>query len=124
MDAAQRFFRQAHVVAGQAPERVTTDGHSSYLRAIRETFGEHIEHRCSRYLNNRIEQGHRAIKQRYYPMRGFGSFEAAARFCQAFDELRQYERYGRTRSGKGSLAERRQQFVAGTAALQVLLLIA
>ena len=29
MDAAQRFFQQARVVAGQAPERVTTDGHPS-----------------------------------------------------------------------------------------------
>jgi transposase-like protein len=32
MDAAERFFRQARVVAGQASERVTTDGHSSYPR--------------------------------------------------------------------------------------------
>ena len=32
------------------------------------------------------------IKQRYYPMLGFGSFESAARFCMAFDELRQYFR--------------------------------
>jgi len=31
MDAAQRFFRQAQVVAGQAPERVTTDGHSAMV---------------------------------------------------------------------------------------------
>jgi len=88
MDAAQRFFRQAQVVAGQAPERVTTDGHSAYPRAICEVLGEAVEHRCNQYLNNRIEQDHRAIKQRYYPMRGFGAFEAAARFCRAFDELR------------------------------------
>jgi transposase-like protein len=39
MDAAQRFFRQARVIAGQAPERVTTDGHTSYPRAIREMWG-------------------------------------------------------------------------------------
>ncbi len=30
-------------------------------------------HRTSRYMNNRIKQDHRGIKQRYYPMRGFGS---------------------------------------------------
>jgi putative transposase len=35
MDAAQRFFQQARVVAGQAPERVTTDGHTSYPRHSR-----------------------------------------------------------------------------------------
>ena len=39
MHAAQRFFRQARVVAGQAPARVTTDGHSAYPRAIRESLG-------------------------------------------------------------------------------------
>ena len=39
-----------------------------------------------------MEQDHRAVKQRYYPMRGFGSFESASRFCTAFDELRQYFR--------------------------------
>ena len=32
------------------------------------------------------------IKQRYYPMRGFGSFASAARFCSAFEEQRQYFR--------------------------------
>jgi putative transposase len=120
MDAAQRFFRQARAVVGQPPERVTTDGHTAYPRAIRETLGEHVEHRCNQYLNNRIEQDHRGIKQRYYPMRGFGSFEAAARFCRAFEELRQFEWYRRTKTG--SLAERRQRFVAGTTSLQAMLL--
>jgi hypothetical protein len=55
-------------------------------------------------------------------MRGFGSLEAAARFCQAFDEVRQFEHYRRTRTGAGSLAERRHLFMAGTAALQAMLL--
>jgi len=121
MDAAQRFFRQARVVAGQAPERVTTDGHSAYPRAIRETLGEAVEHRCNQYLNNRMEQDHRGIKQRAYPMRRFGNFAAAARFWRAFEELRQFERHRRTRAETGSLAERRQRFVAGTAALQAML---
>jgi putative transposase len=118
MDAAQRFFQQAQEVAGQAPERVTTDGHTSYPRAIRETLDEAVEHRCNQYLNNRLEQDHRGIKQRYYPMRGFGTFESAARFCRAFDELRHFERYRRARAETGSLAERRQQFINGVAALQ------
>jgi putative transposase len=122
MDAAQRFFCQARVVSEQVPERVTTDGHTSYPRAIREALGEQVEHRCNRYLNNRLEQDHRGIKQRYYPMRGFGSFAAAARFCRAFDELRHFGRYRRTRAEAGSLAERRQQFVTGTAALRAMLL--
>ena len=71
---------------------MTTDGHDSYPRAIRETLGEEVRHRCNPYVNNRIEQDHRSIKQRYYPMCGFGAFDAAARFCRAFDEQRHYFR--------------------------------
>ena len=39
-----------------------------------------------------MEQNHRGIKQRYYPMLGFAKFESASRFCSAFDELRNYLR--------------------------------
>jgi putative transposase len=53
--AAQRFFAAALEVAGQAPTQVTTDGHDSYPRAIRETLGDGVLHRTSRYKNNRIE---------------------------------------------------------------------
>jgi putative transposase len=33
--------------------------------------GPKVKHRCNAYLNRRIEQDHRGIKQRYYPMLGF-----------------------------------------------------
>jgi transposase-like protein len=81
MEAAQRFFKRAVAVVGAVPDQVTTDGHTSYPRAIRETMGSHVQHRTSKYLNNRLEQDHRGIKQRYYPMRGLGTVEAAERFC-------------------------------------------
>jgi len=110
LDAAQRFFGQALDAAGRAPQRVTTDGHDAYPRAIRETLGVGTTHRTSRYKNNRIEQDHRGIKQRYYPMRGFGAFDSAARFCPAFAEQRQYFRPV-ARSGESvSLGERRRMF--------------
>ena len=86
MAAAQRCFAQAVASAGGAPEQVTTDGHDAYPRALRETLGPGVRHRTSRDKNNRIEQDHRGVKQRYYPMRGFGSFIAAARFCAGFEE--------------------------------------
>ena len=47
MDSARRFFKGALEIAEQAPEKVTTDGHDSYPRAIRETLGEEVLHRCS-----------------------------------------------------------------------------
>ncbi len=42
-------------------------------RAVRETLGPDVQHGASRSMNNRIEQDHRGIKQRYDPMRGLGS---------------------------------------------------
>jgi transposase-like protein len=72
MEAAQQFFKRALAVVGHALERVTTDGHTSYPRAVRETLGDQVLHRTNKYLNNRLEQDHRGIKQRYYPMHGFG----------------------------------------------------
>jgi len=62
------------------------------------------------YLNNLIEQDHRGIKQRYYPMRGFGSFTSAARFCRAFDEVRQFFRFRTTIRQPVSLAQQRDLF--------------
>ena len=64
MEAAKRFFKQTIETVGHAPERVTTDGHDSYPRAIREILGTQVIHRCNSYLNNRVEQDHRGIKQR------------------------------------------------------------
>ena len=86
--AAKAFFKQAVGTVGHKPERVTTDKHAAYPRATRHSLGRQVLHRTSQYLNNRIEQDHRAVKQRYYPMRGFSSFAGATRFCSAFDELR------------------------------------
>ena len=115
--AAQHFFRGARAVVGHAPDRVTTDGHDAYPRAIRKTLGRKVVHRRNRYLNNRLEQDHRGIKQRYYPLRGFGSFEAAARFCTAHDELRDYFRSRKTTGEAVSLADRRHAFRDRWAAL-------
>lgn len=39
MEAAQQFFKQALAIVGHAPEQVTTDGHTSYPRAIRAHAG-------------------------------------------------------------------------------------
>jgi transposase-like protein len=93
LEAAKRYFAQSVKVVGHGPERVTTDGHDAYPRAIRETLGAEVIHRCSRYKNNVMEQDHRGIKGRYRPMRGFGSVMGAARFCAAYEEVRDYFRY-------------------------------
>ena len=48
--AAKAFFQSAKTVADVTPDRVTTDGHDSYPRAIRTKLGEGVKHRTSRYL--------------------------------------------------------------------------
>jgi len=55
---------------------------------IRKVLGEKVEHRTNQYLNNALEQDHRAIKQRYRVMLNFKSENSADSFCQAFDEQR------------------------------------
>ena len=88
MAAAKAFFRSAKSVTGVVPDKVTTDGHGSYPRAICSTLGRHVEHRTSAYKNNRLEQDHRGVKGRTRCMRGFKSFASAERFCRSYDEFR------------------------------------
>jgi putative transposase len=88
MAAAKAFIESAKMVTGVTPERVTTDGHDSYPRAIRTTLGAGAQHRDSQYLNNRLEQDHRGVRGRYDPMRGFKCPRSAGEFCRAYDELR------------------------------------
>jgi putative transposase len=107
MAAAQAFFRSARSVTGLAPDRVTTDGHGSYPRAIRATLGRRVAHRTSAYKNNRLEQDHRGVKGRIRCMRGFKSFASAERFCRTYDELRNFLRL-HTHHNQHVPAERRR----------------
>jgi len=88
MAAPMAFFQSAKTVTDVIPNRVTTDDHDSYPRAIRTTLGAGLQHRDSQYLNNRLEQDHRGIKGRYQPMRGFQCPRSADRFCRGYDEMR------------------------------------
>jgi transposase-like protein len=124
MEAAKRFFAKALDVVGHTPEKVTTDGHDAYPRAIRETLGGGVVHWCSRYMNNRIEQDHRGIKGRYHPMRGFGSFVSAARFCSAYDEVRDLFRHRTKLNEVVPLRVQREQFRARLAGLRGMLNVA
>ena len=108
--AARRFLRRLLDIAAQKPLRLTTDKHPAYTKAIRWIVGRKAWHRHNQYLNNRMEQNHRHIKQRYYPMLGFGKFESASRFCTAFDELRNYLRIQRVQGNRVTASERREIF--------------
>jgi putative transposase len=108
--AARRFLRRLLDIADKKPLRLTTDKHPAYSKAIRWIIGCKVTHRHNQYLNNRIEQDHRHIKQRYYPMLGFKQFESASRFCTAFDELRNYLKVRTIGGEKVSATDIRQIF--------------
>ncbi|MXP65203.1 DDE domain-containing protein [Roseomonas sp. M0104] len=88
----QGFFRSARLVTGLVPDKVTTDGHGSYPRAIRSTLGKGVTHRTGVYKDKGLEQDHRGIKGRIRCRRGFKSFVSAERFSRRYDELRNHFR--------------------------------
>jgi putative transposase len=47
MEAAKAFCRSVKAVTGVTPARVTTEGHDSYLRAIRAELDEGVKHRTN-----------------------------------------------------------------------------
>ena len=62
------------------PEKITIDGSEANEAAIKRYNQEHgtsIEIRQIKYLNNMVEQDHRAVKRITRPMLGFNSFAAA-----------------------------------------------
>jgi len=78
-DAAEAFLRKA-IRNQQLPEKITIDQSGANTAAIKHYNRDHhtaIIIRHSKYLNNLIEQDHRAVKRQVRPMLGFKSFWAA-----------------------------------------------
>jgi putative transposase len=77
--AARRFFDKA-IAQNGSPETVTIDKSGSNLAALHTVNAERetpIRIRQVKYLNNVVEQDHRAIKRRIRPMLGFKDFDCA-----------------------------------------------
>lgn len=78
-DAAEAFLRKAMRTQG-LPEKITIDRSGANTAAIKRYNKLHkttIVIRHSKYLNNIVEQDHRAVKRITRPMLGFKSFWAA-----------------------------------------------
>jgi putative transposase len=78
-EAALRFLKKA-IRRNGLPETITIDGSDANEAAIKrynEEYGTTIAIRQVKYLNNVVEQDHRAVKRVTRPMLGFKSFEAA-----------------------------------------------
>ncbi|SAK81382.1 integrase catalytic region [Caballeronia catudaia] len=77
--AARRYFEKSIEQNGE-PETVTIDKSSANLAALDGLNAERetpIKMRQNKYLNNVVEQDHRAIKRRTRPMLGFENFRCA-----------------------------------------------
>jgi putative transposase len=71
--AARRYFEKS-IDRNGLPETVTIDGSSANLAALEAINAEletPIKVRQTKYLDNIVEQDHRAIKRRTRPMLGF-----------------------------------------------------
>src|ERR1700758_1973181 len=91
--AARRFLAKA---LGQqnhpAPRVINTDGHASYPPAVAQLKAEgdltqDFRHRPVPYLNNVLEQDHRAIKRRVNASQHFRSFWAAWRTIAGYEAI-------------------------------------
>jgi IS6 family transposase len=106
--AAKRFLAKALGRASHPALRViNTDKHAAYPPAIVElkadgVLEEHCEHRPVQYLNNVLEQDHRAIKRRINASQHFRSFWAAWRTIGDYEAIHMIRKGQACRSAAGA----------------------
>jgi putative transposase len=84
--AATRFFRKLLTGLEYVPRVLVTDKLASYGVARRRLMTG-VEHRRSKYLNNRAENSHQPTRQRERAMKRFTSAGHAQRFLSAFSGI-------------------------------------
>jgi transposase-like protein len=87
--AARRFFERA-IGLHDVPEKITIDKSCANTAAVRSMFadsGPEIPLRQSIYLNNLVEQDHRAIKRRTRSMLGFKKFHCATKLIVGIETM-------------------------------------
>jgi putative transposase len=97
-NAAKRFFRRLLKGLQSVPRVIVTDKLRSYGVARRQLLPR-VEHRQSRYLNNRAENSHRPTRRRERQMQRFKSSEQAQGFLSAHSFI-----YGHFRPRRHRLA--------------------
>jgi len=84
--AAERFFRKLLKSLQYVPQVIVTDKLKSYAAAKRKILPG-VEHRQSRYLNNRAEVSHQPTRRRERQMQRFKSARHAQRFLSAHGRI-------------------------------------
>ena len=116
LDATKSLFRRASGDgAHPLPRVINTDLAPTYSSAIPELqrtgiIRRRCRHRPVQYLNNILEQDHRAIKKRINAKQGFRSFGAARRTIDGYEAVHMM-RKGQVRWVAGEDVRRQIQFV-------------
>jgi transposase, IS6 family len=115
-DAAKRLFRNALSDRSHPQPRViNTDLAPIYSSAIPDIKKDGVlrsrcRHRPVQYLNNILEQDHRAIKRRVNAKQGFREFQAARRTIQGYEAMHIIHK-GQVRWVSGDNVRRQIQFI-------------
>ena len=114
--AAKRLFRKAVSDPSHPhPRVINTDQarlYGSAIPAVKEegTLRRRCRHRPVQYLNNILEQNHRAIKRRVKAKQVFREFHAARRTTQGYEPIHMI-RKGQARRVSSSDVRRQIQFI-------------
>ena len=84
--AAKKFFRKLLKGLCYVPRVLITDKLASYGVAHRDMLPS-VEHRRSKYLNNRAENAHQPTRQKERAMKRFKSLGHAQRFLSSFSGI-------------------------------------
>lgn len=93
VSAAKRFFKKVmRADHRRLPFTIGTDKHASYPEAFAASVKENVlpidcKLRRVKYLNNVIEQDHRAIRRRWRAMQCFRSFHTAERAIEGIEAM-------------------------------------
>ena len=109
--AARAFFERAIDLHGM-PDKITIDksgANTAAIASIQADSGLPVEMRQSKYLNNLVEQDHRAVKRITRPMLGFKTF-GCARILIAGIEIMHMIRKGQLGAIKDQASSAANQF--------------
>jgi transposase-like protein len=88
--AAARQFLERAIGLHDVPEKINIDksgANTAAIQSVKDDSGADIELRQRKYLNNVVEQDHRAIKRIVRPMLGFKSFNCARIFIAGIETM-------------------------------------
>jgi transposase-like protein len=117
--AAERFLTKALGGANHpVPRVINTDGHAAYPPAVAQlkaegALAEDCRHRPVPYLNNVLEQDHRAIKRRVNASQHFRSFWGAWRTIAGYEAIHMIRKGQACWSAAGVKVDLLHRFIVG-----------